>query len=406
MASTIPFQGQKVQKLVKMIQELSLAKGLNGIMEVVRTNTRELSGADGVTFVLKEGDKSYYADEDAISPLWKGCRFPMSACISGWCMMNREVAVVEDIYQDPRIPYDVYRPTFVKSLVMVPIRSSAPVGAIGNYWADHHSPSEEEIEILRSLADATAVAMENVAVYNELDKKVRQRTAQLEAFSYSVAHDLKNPLAGMEMRLNSLEGGEQGQIREVTQDLYEAIERMKAMIDGLMELSKSGEEGIKKKRIDLKEQVEKVSERWKQEMNPGSGSVVRIGELPYEMVDPRLFERVWENLISNAIKFSKEEGALEIDIGVIDGQGERTYYVKDNGKGFPPEKGPELFKAFQRMDPDMKYEGTGIGLSLVQQIVLEHGGTIWAEGESGNGATFFISLPWSPERGATPSFSN
>jgi putative nucleotidyltransferase with HDIG domain len=119
--------------------------------------------------VLRDGDFCFYADEDAISPLWKGQRFPMGTCISGWAMKNRLPVAIEDIYSDRRIPHDTYRPTFVKSLAMVPIRTLDPVGAIGNYWAESHQPTKDELELLQALADTTAVAIENVRVYEELD---------------------------------------------------------------------------------------------------------------------------------------------------------------------------------------------------------------------------------------------
>src|SRR5581483_219834 len=120
------------------------------------------------------------ADEDAVSPLWKGQRFPLDTCISGWAMLNRQPAVIEDIYADDRIPHDAYRPTFVKSLVMVPIRTLDPVGAIGNYWAAPHQATPAEVQLLQALADTTAVAMENVRVFSELEDRVKARTAELE----------------------------------------------------------------------------------------------------------------------------------------------------------------------------------------------------------------------------------
>ena len=159
---------QPTRELVDAIQRLSLARSIGEIQEVVRSAARRLTGADGATFVLRDGEQCYYADEDAISPLWKGQRFPLDSCISGWSMINRRPALIPDIYVDDRIPHKAYRPTFVKSLVMVPIRTLDPVGAIGNYWARRHLPTEREVELLRALADSTAVAMENVNVYEEL----------------------------------------------------------------------------------------------------------------------------------------------------------------------------------------------------------------------------------------------
>lgn len=169
-----------MERLMRAVQELSLARSLPDVQRIVRTSARELTGCDGATFVLRDNGKCFYADEDAIAPLWKGSRFPMEICISGWAMLNRDAAVIRDIYQDSRIPHEAYRPTFVKSLVMVPIRKLDPIGAIGNYWAHERQPSEQEVALLQALADSTSVAMENVAVYSELEKRVRDRTAELE----------------------------------------------------------------------------------------------------------------------------------------------------------------------------------------------------------------------------------
>ncbi len=169
-----------MERLMRAVQELSLARSLPDVQRIVRTSARELTGCDGATFVLRDNGQCFYADEDAIAPLWKGSRFPMDICISGWAMLNRDAAVIPDIYRDSRIPHEAYRPTFVKSLVMVPIRKLDPIGAIGNYWAHERQPSEQEVSLLQALADSTSVAMENVAVYSELEQRVRDRTAELE----------------------------------------------------------------------------------------------------------------------------------------------------------------------------------------------------------------------------------
>jgi len=171
---------QRLHHLIQVIQQLTAARDLEMIMAAVRKGARQLTNADGVTFVLREGDCCYYADEDAISPLWKGGRFPMSACISGWVMFNQQSVIIEDIYADSRIPADAYRPTFVKSLAMVPIRTRDPIGAIGNYWATHHTPTPTELNLLQTLADAAAVALENVYLHEEQEQRIRDRTAQLQ----------------------------------------------------------------------------------------------------------------------------------------------------------------------------------------------------------------------------------
>lgn len=172
-----------MQHLLRAVQELSLARTLPEIQQIVRAAARALTGCDGATFVLRDNGMCYYADEDAIAPLWKGSRFPMETCISGWTMLNRQAAVIQNIYADDRIPHEAYRPTFVQSLVMVPIRKLDPVGAIGNYWADEHMPTEREVSLLQALADATSVAMENVQISAELEQRVLDRTADLERVS-------------------------------------------------------------------------------------------------------------------------------------------------------------------------------------------------------------------------------
>lgn len=179
---------QGIERLLHAVQELSLARELEQVQRIVRSTARELTGCDGATFVLRDNGKCFYADEDAIEPLWKGNRFPMSACISGWAMLNRQTAVIPDIYVDERIPHEAYRPTFVKSLVMVPIRTLSPIGAIGNYWAHSHRATTEEVRLLQALVDSTSIAMENVQVYGELEQRVRDRTAALELANQEIHH--------------------------------------------------------------------------------------------------------------------------------------------------------------------------------------------------------------------------
>jgi len=144
--------------------QLRAAKGITEVFAIVRTAARTVAGADGATVVLREGDNCFYADEDAMSPLWKGQRFPLDDCISGWAMRNDEIAVIPDIRLDTRIPQAAYRPTFVRSLAMVPIGARVPVGAIGAYWAHVRTATDEEIANVRALAAAAAHAIARVGL--------------------------------------------------------------------------------------------------------------------------------------------------------------------------------------------------------------------------------------------------
>ncbi len=158
--------------LVLTIGALAAAKTLDDVARVMRASARALVVADGVTLVVREGEQCHYFDEDAIAPLWKGSRFPLGACISGWVMLHAQIALIPDIYSDPRIPHDAYRPTFVRSLAMVPVPQEKPVAAIGAYWAQRHQASWNEQYTLQTLANAAGVALSNMRLYEELGQAV------------------------------------------------------------------------------------------------------------------------------------------------------------------------------------------------------------------------------------------
>lgn len=177
--------------LIETIEALSSTRTIAEVADVVRKAARRISGADGVAFVLRDNEQCWYFDEDAIGPLWKGKRFPLTACISGWAMLNRQTVVIPDIYLDDRIPHDAYRPTFVKSLVMTPVRPKDPVAAIGAYWAVEHTPSPETVQKLQVIARATASALESGRLHDTLVDS-RQHGAFL---LQELDHRVKNTLA-------------------------------------------------------------------------------------------------------------------------------------------------------------------------------------------------------------------
>lgn len=191
-ADSNPFSGQPpLVSLVETIEDLSTARTVEDVAAVIRVRARQISGADGVTFVLRDGDDCHYLDEDAVGPLWKGRRFPMAQCISGWAMLNGQTAVIRDIYQDDRIPHDAYRPTFVKSLVMTPVRPADPIAAIGAYWSSVRAPTLEEVTTLSVIARATATALENVSLLRSLEATVARRDGLIRELD----HRVKNTLA-------------------------------------------------------------------------------------------------------------------------------------------------------------------------------------------------------------------
>ena len=141
------------------VRDLCAARAFEQLSGLTRRAARTFTGADGVTFVLRQGGYCYYADEDAIAPLWKGRRFPLGTCISGWVMTHAEAVAIPDVFDDPRIPHEAYRPTFVRSMVMVPVYKNAPIAALGAYWANSHVAAPFHVRVLELLAEAVAVSL-------------------------------------------------------------------------------------------------------------------------------------------------------------------------------------------------------------------------------------------------------
>jgi signal transduction histidine kinase len=391
-------------RLVAVVQELSLVRDLQSLMAIVRHAARDLTGADGATFVLRDGDLCHYADEEAIAPLWKGLRFPMSACISGWAMLHKEAVALEDIYADPRIPADAYRPTFVKSLAMVPIRKAAPIGAIGNYWAKPHRPTAEEMGLLQALADSTSIAMENLQLYGELEQRVAERTAQLEAankelesFSFSVSHDLRAPVRAID-GFGQLLRAQCGEVMDDTGRRYldrvlQSAARMGQLIEDLLRLSRINRAALSREAVDLSRVAADVVERL-QAAEPGRQVEVRIEPGLSTQGDGSLLRAALENLLGNAWKYSSRKAQATIAFGAVREEGQPTrYFVQDDGAGFEMAYADRLFGAFQRLHSEQDFPGNGVGLATVQRIIHRHGGRIWAEAEVDKGATFSFTLP-------------
>jgi len=394
--------------LVDVVKDLSLARSVDAIVDIVRRAARQLTQADGATFILRDGDLCHYVDEDVISPLWKGGRFPMTACISGWAMLHGQPAVIRDITVDDRIPLDAYRPTFVKSLVMVPIRAEAPIGAIGNYWAREHEATPDEVQLIQALADATSLAFENVALIDSLEQRVRQRTLELEvanreleAFSYSVSHDLRAPLRAVQgysdLLATDVTPPLEGQARCFVENIQASAQRMSQLIDDMLALSKVTRIEMCWWAVDLEAMARDIVGRL-QATTPERQVAVHLDDRLVAHGDPGLLRLALENLLSNAWKFTGKRDDARIAFRAEHDPQERTttFTVEDNGAGFDMAYAHQLFEPFRRLHREADFPGTGVGLAIVRRVVERHGGRIEAQATKGEGACFRITLPWAP----------
>lgn len=394
---------ERLLRLVKAVQDLSVSTSMENIMETVRKSARELVNAEGSTFVMREGDSCYYADEDTISPLWKGQRFPMTECISGWAMLHRQPVIIEDIYSDSRIPIETYKKTFVKSLAMAPIRINNPLGAIGAYWSSNYTPTDIEIKLLNTLADAAAKAVENVQLIEGLESKIEKRTSQLtaankelEAFTYSVSHDLRAPLRAINSFAEILIEGNLDSLNQEGRIACAIIKdnaiKMNKLINDLLKLSRVSQKEMLFMEIDMNAMVDKVFEEVTTEEQRQKISFNRE-ELKNCQGDSSLITQVLVNLISNAVKYTgkTENPVIEINSHVSDTH--VTYTIRDNGAGFDMKYADRLFNVFQRLHSEREFEGVGVGLAIVHRIISKHEGNVKAKGAVGQGAQFSFSLP-------------
>lgn len=225
---------------------------------------------------------------------------------------------------------------------------------------------------------------------------IEDKNQQLNAFTYSVSHDLKAPLRAINGFSGMLKEDYASGLPEKGQELLEKVQRnalhMQEMIDNLLLFSKTARQEMHPVQFSMNELVKEVIEELKPEI--GHRSIdIKIDKLGDLRADRKLISHVMWNLLSNAIKYTRNKEQAVIEVGFYTDKGNKVYFVKDNGAGFDMNYASRLFTPFQRLHNQKDYEGSGVGLSIVKNIVQRHGGTVWAEGEKDKGAAFYFSIP-------------
>ncbi|RHX79264.1 sensor histidine kinase [Leptospira yasudae] len=245
---------------------------------------------------------------------------------------------------------------------------------------------------------------------HELNESLRKKNLELEysnreldAFCYSVSHDLKAPLRAISGYTNILKEDYRekldGEGEKILDVVIDNSAKMSKLIDSLLLLSRLGKKDMRKTPIVMNDLLRIVLKDFQEEMK-NEKLRIETSDLPPAMGDPELLKQVLINLISNAIKYSSKRTDPRVEIGSVPNENECVYYVKDNGAGFNMQYASKLFGVFQRLHENEEFEGIGIGLAIVQRVILRHGGRVWAEGKTNEGAAFYFALPTMAESGS------
>jgi signal transduction histidine kinase len=342
-------------------------------------------------------------------------------------MTSRHAVVVEDARTDPRTNKVFVEKEKICSLLNVPmlmadrLMGCLGMGTFGDEGIRRFTP--EEIVFIETVASRTAVTIDRQRQFlisqqeqgerkkaeqevrdlnRELDERVKLRTAaldaanaELEAFSYSVSHDLRTPLRWVDgFSLTVLEDygdklDEKG--KEHLRRIRAGVQRMAGLIDDMLKLSHISREEMHMREVNLSPIAESIADELKRR-EPDRKVQFIIGKTHMVKGDSKLLRVALENLMGNAWKFTHKTHESKIEFGETKVGGETAFFVRDNGAGFDPAHEEKLFAPFQRLHSDAEFEGTGIGLATVKRVITRHGGRIWGEGKVGNGAVFYFVI--------------
>jgi PAS domain S-box-containing protein len=274
----------------------------------------------------------------------------------------------------------------------------------GRAWVfkDNAGQPQRLIGVNIDITDRRQAEQEVRRLNADLEQRVVERTAELEAavkeleaFSYSVSHDLRAPLRFMDgfsqVLVQDYGAKVPDEARRYLTIIRESAQRMGELIDSLLSFSRLSRQPLNKRYVDTAELVRLTVEELRFQ-HPGRHIDVRLGDLPPCHADRTLIKQVWINLISNAFKYTRLRQQPVIEIGCDGSNGDQVFFVRDNGTGFDMKFVAKLFGVFQRLHRDKEYEGTGVGLAIVQRIIHRHGGRVWADAAPNRGATFFFTL--------------
>lgn len=407
---------QRLENLREIDQAILSAQSPQAIAEAALQRMWHVVPCVRSSVVLFDDDHSegevlaYFHDGD--TRLGNGLRFPIEAFRLTDAVRNGEAEVVSDITTVEQTEIlEQLSDEGIRSYISLPLMVEGDLIGMVNLGADQTDAFREDYRhVAREVANQIAIGIRQARLLEQvqeqterLEQRVAERTAELESFTYSVSHDLRTPLRAIDGFARLLREQYADRLDDEGQRLldivYDSAQKMGTLIDGLLALSRMGRRDMRCRRVDMEALVHEVADDLLRTLEARAVDL-HIGDLPPIYGDRSMLQQVFTNVLSNALKFTRHCTPARIDVTARETGDAIVYTVQDNGAGFDMAYADKLFGVFQRLHDESDFEGTGVGLAIVERIVQRHDGRIWAEGEEDNGASFFISLP-SGRRGSS-----
>jgi len=405
-------QAQELATLNHLGQRINASLLLDQVVKTAMWNVLSLKQYQLVFFYLKEGNELIL---QGVSPdpssafINKIQTHSIGECLCGLAAQNGVSVFSSNIATDVRCTKEECIEAGFRSFVALPLKSGDEViGILGLASTREHDYSQDAT-YLDTMANQIAIATKNAllltqvqAYATELEQRVKERTAQLEsmnkeleAFSYSVSHDLRGPLRAIDGYTRILRedyaAGLDAEGQELLQRMASSNQRMGQLIDDLLKLSRLTRQEMVRENVNLGGLANEILQELRASESEREIDIL-IGDDLIAHADLRLMRVALVNLFSNALKFTRKTLQARIEFNTLKDGSERVFFVSDNGAGFDMHYADRLFVPFERLHSSKEFEGSGIGLATVQRIINRHGGRLWAEGSINQGATFYFTL--------------
>lgn len=403
----------EIDLLLETSKALSIDFDIPGLLQTIADRARKLLNCKSVLIPILDKEcteYTYMAVSGEHSSEILGESLPLEFGVCGWVWRHKRAwwhGVLDELDPKERNVWE----NNARNILLVPLFGKKHfLGGIACMNKEYGVEfTKRDLDLLTLFANQAAIAVENAILYDELnelnnnlEKRVERRTLELkqinkemEMFSYSVSHDLRAPLRSVlgfsEAILEDYAAELKPEIQDYLGRIHHSAEQMQQLIEALLKLARLRRNPINKEYIDLTKLAAEVIEESKAQQ-PEARFSLALQENVTALGDMHMLRIVLKNLFGNAIKFSQHSAAPQIEFGTYQKNDEQVYYIRDNGVGFDMANADRLFGAFQRLHSQDEFEGTGIGLATVAQIIHRHEGSIWAESQPNQGATFYFTL--------------